>query len=107
MILRSGGSCLADARLSGAFFLRLRSRGNRRHGRVPVKQAAATVAGEQLALAKLIPHLRTHTHAAAGALLIIDAGDAGAAGAQEPVVANEDFVLDMRAKGFALKVESG
>ena len=47
----------------------------RRHCRVPVEKAAATVAGEQLALAKLVPHLRAHTHAASGALLVLGAGD--------------------------------
>ena len=59
---------------------RLRRFGSCGNRRIPVEQAAATVAAEQLALAKLVPDLRAHAHAAAGALLILGAGDAGAAG---------------------------
>src|SRR5580692_11644123 len=97
MVLSSGGIGFADARSSGRCVRRLRSLGGRRHGRVPIKQAAATVAVQQFALAKLIPHLRTHTHAAAGALLIIDAGDSCAARAGEPVITEKNVSLDERA----------
>jgi hypothetical protein len=76
------------------------------HGWVPVEEATATVAGEQLALAKLIPRLRPDAHAAAGALLVVDAGDSGAAGAGEAIVADEHFGLDERAERLALSVES-
>jgi len=48
-------------------------------GRIPVEQPAATVTGQQLALAELVPGLRANAHAAAGALLIFGAGDGGAA----------------------------
>ena len=81
--------------------------GGGRHGRVPIEQAAATVAGEQLALAKLVPGLRANAHAAAGALLIINAGKAGAARGGEAVEADEPLGLDQRAEGFALGVEGG
>ena len=96
---------LADARPSRGLGLRLRSLGSRLHGRVPKNQAAATVAGEQFALAKLVPRLRANAHAAAGALLIVDAYDSRAAGAGEPVVANKNLRLDERAKDLAFNVE--
>ena len=79
----------------------------RSHGRVPVEEAAATVAGEQLAFAELIPHLWADAHAAAGALLVIDAGETGAAGAEESIVAHKHFGLDERTEGLALSVERG
>jgi hypothetical protein len=62
---------------------------------------------QQFALAKLIPHLGAHAHAAAGALLVINAGDSRAARAGEPVIAEENVWLDKRAKGFTLQVEDG
>ena len=86
-------------------WLRLGSFGRRRHGGVPVNNAAATVAGEQLALAELIPHLGPDAHAAAHALLIVNAGEAGAARGAETIEAGEPFGLDERAKGFALGVQ--
>ncbi len=48
------------------------------HGGIPVEDAAATIAGEQLAFAELVPHLGADAHATAQALLIIDAGEARA-----------------------------
>jgi hypothetical protein len=77
------------------------------HGRVPVEEAAATVAGEQLAFAKLVPHLGADAHAAAGTLLIFREGEAGATGAGDAVKADEVFGLDERTEGVALSVESG
>lgn len=78
-----------------------------RHGRVPVEEAGATVAGEQLALAELVPHLGTNTHTAAGALLIVNAGQSGAARTAKTVEANKHFRLDERTEGFTLDVECG
>ena len=69
--------------------------------------AGATVAGEQFALAELVPHLGTDTHAAAGALLIVNPGEAGAAGAAEAIEADEHIGLDERAEGFALDGKLG
>ena len=98
---------LCDARACGGGVLGFRSFGSGRHGRVPVEQAAATVAGEKFALAELVPHLGADAHAAAGALLVIDAGDAGAARAGEAVIANKTVGLDERTEGFALEGEGG
>ncbi len=75
------------------------------HGRVPVNDSTATVAGEQLAFANLIPNLGADTHAAASALLIIDAREASAARAAESIEAGEPFGLDERTEDFALGVE--
>jgi len=97
----------ADGAAGAGNGLRLGRFGSGRHGRVPVEQPAATVAGEQFALAQLVPGLGTHAHAAAGALLVFDAGQAGAAGAGEAVVADEPFGPDERAEGLALGVERG
>ena len=52
----------------------LRSFGGRSHCWIPVKNAAATVACEHLALTELVPQLGANTHAAADALLIAHAG---------------------------------
>jgi hypothetical protein len=60
-----------------------------------------------LALAKLVPGLGADAHAAAGALLVIDAGDAGAAGAGDAVETEELLGVDKRAEGLAGGVESG
>src|SRR5580658_5542794 len=98
---------LWDAGACSGSVLRLGGLGGWGHGRVPVKEAAATVAGEQLAFAELIPHLWSNAHAAAGALLVVDAGETGAAGAGESIVANKYFGLDERTEGLTLGVESG
>jgi len=82
----------AGARGGGVLGLRLFRGGS--HGRVPVEQAAATIAGEQFALAELVPRLGPDAHAAASALLIIYAGQAGAAGAGEVIEAGEQVGLD-------------
>jgi len=77
------------------------------HGRVPIEQATATIAGEQLALAELVPHLGPNAHAAAGTLLVVNAGQAGAAGAGKAVVADQRLGLDERSEGIAFNIESG
>jgi len=77
------------------------------HGRIPVEEPSATVAGEQFTLAQLVPCLRTNAHAATGALLIFNAGNAGSAGAGEAVVADQAFRLDERPQGIAFAVEDG
>ena len=51
--------------------------------------------------------MRAHAHAAAGALLIFGAGDAGAAGGGDAVEAGQPVGIESRADGFALGVESG
>lgn len=99
MGLAGSAACAGDWLWLGGF-------GCGRHGRVPVNDAAATVAGEQLAFAELIPHLGPDTHAAAYALLIVDAGQTGSAGGAEAIEAGEPFGLDERAEGFALGVQS-
>ena len=66
------GSC-------GGGVLGLGSLGGGSHGRVPIEQAAATVAGEELTFAELVPHLRADAHSAAGTLLIFGKGEAGSA----------------------------
>ncbi len=81
--------------------------GGRGHGWIPVQYAPATIAGEHFAFAELVPHLRPDAHAAAGALLVVDAGDAGAAGAGEAVVADEPLSTDERTEGFALGIQGG
>ena len=78
--LRAGWAGLAGSAAGAGNGFGLRRFGGGSHGRVPVKDSAATVAGEQLALAELVPDLRANAHAAAGALLIVGAGQAGAAG---------------------------
>ncbi len=85
----------------------LRRLGGRLHRRIPVEQAAATVAGEQLAVAKLVPGLRAHAHAAAGALLIFGAGDACTARSGNAVEAGEPLGVDGDAEGLARGVERG
>ena len=62
--------------------------------RVPVEKTAATVAAEQFALAKLVPDLRAHAHAATGALLILGASDARAATGNDSVKVRKLFVFD-------------
>lgn len=83
----------------------LRGLGGGGHGRVPVEDAAATVAGEKFALAELIPHLGTNTHSATCALLIVDTRQSGAAGGAEAVKAGEPLGFNERPEGFALDVE--
>ena len=78
-----------------------------RHRRVPVEQAVATVAGEQLAFTKLVPHLGPDAHAAAGALQIINAGETSAAGGAESIKAHDPLGADKRSDGFALGCERG
>ena len=103
--LGSGLSALAGGAAGAGDRLGLRSFGGGGHGGIPVEDAAATVAGEQLALAELVPGLRADAHAAAGALLIFGAGQAGAAGGGEAVETGEPLGLDERPQGFALGVE--
>lgn len=83
----------------------LRSFGSGSHGRVPVKDAAATVADEEFALAKLIPYLRTDSHAAAHALLIVSAGKTGSTRGDETVKTGEPFGFNESTDRFALGVE--
>jgi len=80
---------------------------NWRHRRVPVDVAGATIADEQFALAELVPHLRTDSHAAADALLVVNARYAGAARAAEAVEASKYIGLDEGADGFALESQLG
>ena len=77
------------------------------HGGVPVEEAAATVAGEQFAFAELVPGLGADAHAAGGALLIFSAGEAGALGDGEAIVADEVFFVDEGAEGLAFDGQSG
>ena len=83
----------------------MRNFGRGRHGGIPVKKAAATIAGEQFALAKLVPDLGPDAHAATGALLVVGSGDAGAARAGEAVEVGQPVGLDFGTKGFAAGVE--
>ena len=85
----------------------LRGIGDGGKGRIPVKKSGATVAGEQFAFAELIPCLGTDAHAAAGALLVFNEGNAGAAGSAEAVEAREPFRLDQGAESFTLGCEAG
>ena len=85
--LRQVGTCGGAAGTGD--WLGLRRFGRGRHGWIPVKEPAATVAGEQLALAKLVPDLRAYAHAAAGALLIIGARDGQCHASGESVEARE------------------
>lgn len=103
--LGAGGVGFAGGAASAGDWLGLGGFGRGGHGRVPIDNAAATVAGEQLALAKLVPDLRPDAHSAAHALLIVDAGEACSARGAEAIEAGEPFGLDERAKGFALGVE--
>lgn len=86
---------------------RLRGLGGGSHGRIPVEDATATVAGEHLALAELVPHLGPNAHAAACALLIINACDARSAGRVDAVKPSEPFGFDKRPQRFPLSSESG
>ena len=58
-----------------------------------------------MAFAKLIPHLGPDAHAAAHALLIVDAGEAGAARGAEAIKAGEPFGLDEGPESIALGVQ--
>ena len=105
-----GGVLFLDWGLGGSAFgldVLLGRSGRGRHRRIPVEEPAATVAGQQLPFAELVPGLGADTHAAAGALLIVDAGDAGAAGETEAVEADQRLGLDQRTKGLALGGECG
>ena len=81
--------------------------GGRSHRRIPIEQAAATIARQQFAFAKLVPHLGSDTHAAAGALLVFRARQAGAARAGETVKADQRLRLNQRAQSVAFGVERG
>ena len=85
----------------------MRGLGGGGKGGVPVEEAGATVAGKQFALAELVPGLGPDAHAATGALLIINAGNASASGGAEAVEAGERLRIDEGAEGFALEVEGG
>src|SRR5579863_1928873 len=87
--------------------LRLRRLRNSGERRVPVEKTAATVATEQLALAKLVPDLRAHAHPAAGALLILGAGNASAAAGYDAVKMREPVGIDRCAHCCAVVVKCG
>ena len=72
---------------------------------VPVEQPSATVAGEQLAFAELVPHLGAYAHAAANALLVVDARNPGAAAGRDAVKRVEPLGLDRLAQSFPLGVQ--
>jgi len=103
----SGLMGLADSAANAGNRLGLRSFRGRGHGWIPVKNAAATVAGKQHAFAQLVPHLGPDAHAAADTLLIVDAGEAGAFGAGEAIVANKPLGTDERTEGFSLGIQDG
>src|SRR5579863_2009921 len=83
---------------------RLESRGDRR---IPVEKAGTAVAGEKFALAELVPRLRADAHAAARALLVFGAGDAGAAGGGEAIEAGQQIGIDETAECFELPLNHG
>lgn len=98
---------LADGASAAGCGFSLRRLGRWGHGRVPVEQASATVAREQLPRAKLVPRLRAHAHAASGALLIVDAGQSGAAACRNTVEAHEPLRFDGLAQDIALGLQHG
>jgi hypothetical protein len=61
---------------------------------------------EQLTLPELIPHLGPNTHAAAGALLVVDARDSGAATGADAVEAGQPLLVNRLAQGFPLDIEN-
>jgi hypothetical protein len=67
----------------------------------PSRAGAATIAGEQLTLAELVPGLGADAHAAAGALHVVYTGHGGAARDHEVVEAGQPLGLDQQADGFA------
>lgn len=75
------------------------------HGGVVIEEAAAGVAGEELAGADLVPGLGSDAHAAGGALLVFGAGHGGAAMGGEAVEAGEPVFVDGGAEGLALGAE--
>ena len=81
--------------------------GLREDGGVEVEEAAATVADEELAFSKLIPHLRADSHLAAAALLALGFGEASASAGVDAVETDEEFFVDEAAQGCALGVECG
>lgn len=85
--------------------LGLRRLGRGSHGGIPVENAAATIAGEQLAFAELVPHLGANAHAAAQTLLIIDAGQARASRGVNAIKAGEPLRFNEGTQGIALDVE--
>ena len=85
----------------------LRGIGDGGKGRIPVKKSGATVAGEQFAFAELIPCLGSDAHAATGALLIFNTGNARASGGAEAVEAREPFRLNEGAESITLGGEAG
>ena len=85
----------------------LRRRWGRNHGRIPVKKARTTIAGEQFAFTKLVPGLGPDAHAASRALLIFNAGKAGSPGGAEAVKAGEHLWFDVRTQSLALSEEGG
>ena len=70
--------------------------------RVPVEHPTATIAGHQLALAQLVPCLRTHAHPAAGALLILGACQAGATAGRDAIKAREQLGLNLLPQRISL-----
>jgi len=87
--------------------LRLRRFGCGDNRGVPIEQPAAAIAGEQLALAELIPGLRTDAHTAAGTLLILSQRDCGATRGGDAIEARQPVRIERRADGFAGGVERG
>jgi hypothetical protein len=75
------------------------------HGGVVIEEAAAGVAGEELAVADLVPSLGADAHAAGAALLVFRAGHGGAAVGDEAVEAAEPVFVDGGAEGLALGAE--
>ncbi len=103
--LGAGGVGFAGGAAGAGDWLGLGGLGCGGHGRVPVDNAAATVAGKKLALTELIPYLGPDTHTASHALLIVDTRETGTSGGAETIEAGEPFGLDEWAEGFAFGVQ--
>ena len=82
---------------------RLRSLRRRSNRRVPVEHPTAAVADHQFALAQLVPHLRTHTHPASGALLILGARQACATAGCNAIEAREQLGLNLLPQSIAFR----
>src|ERR1700735_1138754 len=105
--LRAGLAWFARGAAGAGKHFGLRRFGCGLQSRVPIEQAVATVAAEQLALAELVPGLRAHAHAAGGALLVYGKGDGGAARGGDSVEAGEPFGFDSRAENISSGIECG
>lgn len=107
ILLCAGLAGLARSAAGTCGKLGLRFFGCRRDHGVPIKQAAATIAGKELAFAELIPDLGANPHAAAKALLVIGAGNAGAARSHNAFEAAEPVGIDSRPNCIACGTEGG